>query len=216
VPTMEIHPFPTATAELICNQVLLYPDNIGGLVGANLNNSIISYCYSTGFVGSGISGMVGYQTSGQINNSFWDIQTSGSEWNITNEGATGKTTAEMKTLSTFTGAGWDFTTIWGMDAGENDGYPYFKPESVCTDGTIALTSASGTANQFVCVNSAITSITYTIGGGAAGAEVTGLPDGVTGNFSSGTFTISGTPTVAARQPLHLPMQPPAAMQQHGK
>jgi hypothetical protein len=87
------------------------PDNIGGLVGANLNNAIISYCYSTGYVGSLISGLVGYHPSGQTINSFWDIQTSGSEWNITNEGATGKTTAEMKTLSTFTDAGWDFTTI---------------------------------------------------------------------------------------------------------
>ncbi|HEX8608538.1 MAG TPA: gliding motility-associated C-terminal domain-containing protein, partial [Pedobacter sp.] len=42
---------------------------------------------------------------------------------------------------------------------------------------------------------AITSITYSITGGGTGATVTGLPAGVTGTYSAGTFTISGTPTV---------------------
>lgn len=60
--------------------------------------------------------------------------------------------------------------------------------------TLALTSAGATTTQTVCNGVAITNITYSVGGGATGAGVTGLPSGVTGNFSGGVFTISGTPT----------------------
>ncbi|OWY20536.1 hypothetical protein BVG80_15665, partial [Sphingobacteriales bacterium TSM_CSM] len=62
--------------------------------------------------------------------------------------------------------------------------------------TLTLTSAGATTNQTVCQNSAITNITYTVGGGATSASASGLPTGVTGNFNAGTFTISGTPTVS--------------------
>jgi hypothetical protein len=60
------------------------------------------------------------------------------------------------------------------------------------DNIITLTSASGTDNQTVCVNTAITPITYNTTG-ATGAIVTGLPDGLTGDFSGGNITISGAP-----------------------
>jgi PKD repeat protein/uncharacterized protein YlzI (FlbEa/FlbD family) len=67
--------------------------------------------------------------------------------------------------------------------------------TVNPDGTIALSSAAGTDAQSLCVNTAITPITYNIGGGGTGAGVTGLPTGVTGNYLAGVFTISGTPSV---------------------
>ncbi|MCB9194616.1 MAG: gliding motility-associated C-terminal domain-containing protein [Flavobacteriales bacterium] len=60
--------------------------------------------------------------------------------------------------------------------------------------TITLTSAGATTSQTVCQNNSISNITYSVGGSATGASVTGLPAGVTGSFSSGTYTISGTPT----------------------
>jgi hypothetical protein len=60
---------------------------------------------------------------------------------------------------------------------------------------ITLTSAPGTDSQTVCVNTAITPITYSTTG-ATGATFSGLPTGVTGTFSGGNITISGTPTVA--------------------
>jgi hypothetical protein len=60
---------------------------------------------------------------------------------------------------------------------------------------ITLTSAPGTDNQTVCVNTAITPITYSTTG-ATGATFSDLPAGVTGTFSDGNITISGTPTVA--------------------
>lgn len=60
--------------------------------------------------------------------------------------------------------------------------------------SISLTSASSTINQTVCLNTAITNITYAVNN-ATGASVTGLPAGVTGTYATGTFTISGIPTV---------------------
>ncbi|MBE0641060.1 MAG: PKD domain-containing protein, partial [Bacteroidales bacterium] len=65
--------------------------------------------------------------------------------------------------------------------------------TVTPANTITLTSAVGTNNQTVCNGIAITNITYSTTG-ATGANVTGLPTGVTGNWSAGTVTISGTPT----------------------
>ncbi len=61
--------------------------------------------------------------------------------------------------------------------------------------SLTLNSALGTDNQNVCVNSNITSVVYSIGGGATGAFISGgaFPPGVTGNLSGSNFIISGTP-----------------------
>ena len=66
--------------------------------------------------------------------------------------------------------------------------------------TIALTSTTGTNAQTVCYNSAITNITYSVAGSATGSGVTGLPSGVTGSYSSGVFTISGSPSQSGTFP----------------
>lgn len=55
-----------------------------------------------------------------IQNSFWDTELSGIVLSV---GATGKTTSVMKTESTFTGAGWDFATIWDITPSCNNDYP---------------------------------------------------------------------------------------------
>ena len=102
--------------------------NIGGLVG--LNDGEISQCYSIGPVtgidtnGLGIGGLVGY--GGTVNQSFWDIETSGQ---IASKGGMGMTTAAMQMVRTFLKAGWDFVDeiengtedVWWIDEG-ND-YP---------------------------------------------------------------------------------------------
>ncbi|WP_167335410.1 Calx-beta domain-containing protein [Pedobacter kyungheensis] len=61
---------------------------------------------------------------------------------------------------------------------------------------ISLTSAASTDAQNICIGSAITNITYSIGGTATGVNVTGLPAGVSSTYNSGTkvLTISGTPS----------------------
>jgi len=109
----------------------------GGLVGTHVTSGVIDNCYSIGSVTSTASpgGLVGV---GDISttDSFWDTQTSGQ---ATSAGGTGKTTSQMKTLSTFTGTGWDFDDIWGMDLIMNGGYPYLLWE--CT-AVYSLTTSS--------------------------------------------------------------------------
>ena len=61
-----------------------------------------------------------------------------------------------------------------------------------TDNTITLTSATGTDSQTSCRNTTIRNITYATTG-ATGANVTGLPQGVTGEWNNNVVTISGTP-----------------------
>lgn len=70
--------------------------------------------------------------------------------------------------------------------------------TVNANSTISLSSPVGTDAQNACINSPITDITYSIGGGGTGASITAgaLPAGVTGTFASGVFTIKGTPTVS--------------------
>ena len=61
--------------------------------------------------------------------------------------------------------------------------------------SIVLSSAAGTNSQSICNSTPITNITYATTG-ATGANVTGLPQGVGGNWNNNVFTISGTPTQA--------------------
>lgn len=46
-----------------------------------------------------------------VENSFWDTQTS---MHTVSAGGSGKTTAEMKTMSTYSSGNWDFTNFWVM------------------------------------------------------------------------------------------------------
>ena len=71
--------------------------------------------------------------------------------------------------------------------------------TVTANNTITLTSAAGTDNQTVCINTPITNITYSTTG-ATGATFTGLPAGVTGAWASNVVTISGTPSVSGTFP----------------
>lgn len=104
---------------------------IGGLVGWLIGS--VTKSYSTGlvtFVSSG-GGLVGNGTN--VSGSFWDTVTS---TKATSPGGTGKTTSEMKTLSTFTTAGWDFVNettngseeIWAINPNYNDGYPFLATQ----------------------------------------------------------------------------------------
>jgi hypothetical protein len=105
----------------------------GGLVANQNPGASISMCYSTGPVmvnGATMykGGLLGYMSAtATVAACFWDNQTSGITTSAGGSGAQGKTTALMKTLSTFTDAGWDFTdtdgnpAVWQMPA---LGYPY--------------------------------------------------------------------------------------------
>jgi hypothetical protein len=102
--------------------------NVGGLVGDNGKGSTVSNSYSTGSVIGGrwvgglvgvnyygrvsnsysigsitgatdVGGLVGDNFKGNVSKSFWDIETSGQ---AASDGGTGKTTAEMMDIATFT------------------------------------------------------------------------------------------------------------------
>jgi len=79
----------------------------GGLVGTN-NGTLIN-CYSVGSVtgDNDTGGLVGLN-QGTVTNSFWDVQTSGQ---ATSDGGTGKTTAQMRGIPTFSGATWNIIAV---------------------------------------------------------------------------------------------------------
>ena len=96
-------------------------DIVGGLLG-DAQNGLVSDCYAAGSVSgtSRVGGLVGYLST-DIANCFWDINTSETSDGVGNvnpdpAGVAGKTTAQMKTLSTFTSAGWDFSATDGDPA----------------------------------------------------------------------------------------------------
>ncbi len=69
-------------------------------------------------------------------------------------------------------------------------------QTINPNAAISLTSVTGTDGQSLCINTAITAITYSVSGGGTGASAAGLPTGVSGSYSGGVFTISGTPTAS--------------------
>ncbi|WP_297512419.1 hypothetical protein, partial [Flavobacterium sp.] len=72
--------------------------------------------------------------------------------------------------------------------------------------TLVLSSAIGTDNQTLCVNSPITPISYTFGGSATSVTASGLPAGITSSISGNTITISGTPTSIVGSPYTITVQ----------
>jgi hypothetical protein len=108
----------------------------GGLVG-QVERGRTYKCYSTGRVSGNqyVGGFTGYiRVLGDVIFCFWDTQASGQ---ATSPGGTGKTTDEMRTITTFTDAGWDFWNIWTICAGTN--YPVLlwqipSADFQCPDG----------------------------------------------------------------------------------
>jgi hypothetical protein len=80
---------------------------VGGLLGYNCCD--VTNCYSTGSVtGSSEVGSLVGANYGTVSDSFWDTETSGQ---VTSDGGTGKTTAEMRNIATFTEAGWSIIAV---------------------------------------------------------------------------------------------------------
>jgi hypothetical protein len=85
---------------------------VGGLVGLNFAaGDIVERSYSTGSVTGSeeVGGLVG-RNDGTVSNSFWDTVTSG---RATSDGGTGRTTVEMRSIDTFSDAGWDIIAVGG-------------------------------------------------------------------------------------------------------
>ncbi len=109
---------------------------VGGLVGTN--GHVVSNSYSSGCVtgDSYVGGLVGFNWSGTVTGSFWDVEASGIG---ESDGGTGKTTAEMRSISTFLLAVWEIVAVadlgqrnmaytWNIVDGET--YPFLSWQPV--------------------------------------------------------------------------------------
>lgn len=67
--------------------------------------------------------------------------------------------------------------------------------TVSVNALPSLSLLTANNNQTVCINTPITTISYSVGN-ATGASVSVLPAGLVSNYAAGVFTISGTPSVA--------------------
>jgi hypothetical protein len=153
----------------------------GGLIGVQ-EDGTVTRCYSAGHVTatSFAGGMIGNRTGATITGCFWDVQTSGQS---TSPGGTGKTTLLMKTLSTYTAAGWDFAgetangtnDYWLMPVGS---YPVLKLDPFAAAFTVVAERRIGrTTFEYDC------RVTLTNNGSeslnVSGFELTAVPANVT-------------------------------------
>jgi outer membrane protein OmpA-like peptidoglycan-associated protein len=110
---------------------------VGGIVGFSNTRSLeISSTYNTGRTSARLTAqpkvdvMVadGWEESAVARTNTFDLQTTGASRSVT--GVVGKSTKNMKSQSQFEYLGWSIGTassLWAIDAGTNDGYPYIKP-----------------------------------------------------------------------------------------
>jgi len=91
----------------------------------------VTRCYSAVIVDDGSissnqsSFIVDYNTgTGTFSNCYYDNSLYNRDGVAGGTGATGKTTLELQTQSTFTG--WDFTNTWSIDSTKNLGYPILE------------------------------------------------------------------------------------------
>ncbi len=119
-------------------------------------------------------------------------------WSYSGTGATISGNTQTITIDFSATATSGNLTVFGTNGTCNGAVSANYAITVKQNATLTLTSDPATSNQTTCISSAISSITYLVGGSGTGAGVTGLPSGITGTYSSGTkiFTISGTPSVS--------------------
>lgn len=129
----------------------------GGLVGTlggaeSTLDILIENSYSTGTVmgPAGLGALVGtIANGGTVSASFWDADLSDAE---DSAGGEGKSTEEMKVKSTFTNAGWNFSSVWNIDEEQgvvNDGYPFLRPAGQSSGGGGANTSPQNIDVQYI-------------------------------------------------------------------
>jgi hypothetical protein len=153
-------------------------------------------------------GITANNAAGPMSNSFWDttLSTTNPRPNgspIT--GATGKTTAQMTDISTYTAAGWDivsgwepFSTsgtpkIWGICSQENNGYPFLLWE-YSTNPCASLASAPSITSVTPASSSGSLSVAFTAPTSDGGAVISNykysLDNGVTWVTRSPSATTS--------------------------
>jgi hypothetical protein len=129
----------------------------GGLIG-NVQSGTISNSYAAGSISGPYwtGGFIGYSW-GTTTNSFWDETSSGISLGIAGgntTGVTGKTTAEMKSSTTFSDAGWDIVSgydinhVWNIHSQINNGYPFLSALDSPPLEVSATAGSTGPVNYF--------------------------------------------------------------------
>ncbi|MGD9862569.1 MAG: GLUG motif-containing protein, partial [Pseudodonghicola sp.] len=169
---------------------------VAGLVGQN-NAGAISNSYAAGVVSGGgtgthTGGLVGFN-SGTVTNSFYDVTTTGQS--DTGKG-TGLTTAAMKSLATYTGAGWSAddtggtSSIWRVYDGSS--YPLLRTFLT----TLTVTGGAGTKTyDGSATSTSVGTLTYSPSGYDSSlvlGTATYIASGTdAGSYSGSTLTLSG-------------------------
>ena len=117
----------------------------GGIVGYAADHALSVYCsFNTGTVTANAESenkdifSNGYWKEGLTLSNAFDTQTTGAATSGT--GVVGRTTADMKTKSTFETLGFDFSSaspVWAIKASVNDGYPYLVETKLETAPVVA-------------------------------------------------------------------------------
>lgn len=96
---------------------------VGGLIGFHRNTAAVVNSYSRGRVeGTNRGGMIGTKSStATVTSSYYDSTVTG--LSDTGKGAP-RTTTQMKTQSTY--VGWNFTSVWAINATVDSGYPTLR------------------------------------------------------------------------------------------
>lgn len=195
-------------------------DLVGGLAGDNYNDGTIQYSYAVGAISgtTNVGGLVGRNASsfedevfeGTVESSFYNSTTSGQS--DTDKG-TGKTTAQMKALTTFTDTGtsgldvaWDFvgtpyddegtSSIWEMDPAINSGYPVLAWLQSDSTAPSAVTSLGGSVTGG---DDVILSWTNPTASDFVSVTVRRSTSAYPSTISSGTAVVSGTPATSVTQ-----------------
>lgn len=134
-----------------------------------------------------------YTTQASQSNYIWTFTgTAGSAYAISSGGTNTSNTVTLNWLTT----GSKTVTVNYTNSNGCTGTSVASFPTTVSGPTITLTNVASTASQTVCMSSAISSISYSIAGGATSASATGLPTGVSGSYAGGVFTISGSPSIA--------------------
>lgn len=173
--------------------------HFGVFVG--VNNDTIEYSYAIGSVfydndtDPTDKGFIGANSNDYYRDNFWDSEASNQSTGI---GATGNTTATMKTQSTYTAANWDFmvetangtSDIWGINTTDNNGYPFLRWQGYKLETEVTAWPSAGNINcGQTLADAVLTGGTASVGGSFAFAE----PD-LSPAFGTNDYTMVFTPT----------------------
>jgi hypothetical protein len=171
---------------------------------------VIDYCYTTSFnhQGPGFA-----NTGGSFYADFWNTETTAAYYDYV---ATGITSSQMRDISTFTDAEWDFVNIWDINSHINNGFPFLTWQ--LHDGfTVSVNSITTSLVQIIPSNIGFTaesgsvSLTYVkyddtppdLPGGAVTIGTYWKVSGASGGnvklrlyyTASATSSFSGSPTI---------------------